>query len=1142
MLGDVPPQDGGYAILRHQMMVKGLKTIPFTVLLVASLLAADAYVRLATSGQGKAIVTKYNQATPHSWTPKAKPLSPKLVDNSEKSFALLGKPAAKSPIDYGLEWPAPVRVNRVEIKYASLEGRAYEPALNRQQLQYWNGSQWVRLRNDLTADYSRGSVFAKYEQSGYVEWTYRFNPVKTSRIRVLVTGAEQHGNWDGWCAARDMKAFYYQDKHPVDTSDHANPAIRVVGRKQRAHTTINEAMVNLASSRFGARISTKDNTSIFWPRPTMVDKVIVSLSDAGKADSQNNLTDRSHPNSDQYNLKWWDGEKWQPVEHLEVLRKNSKVEFEFVPLSVAGIKVHVKGANRIQAYLDDRARTYFQRVYDSPEDKFMQRIVSRPEEPSYDRVASLMLPLDFEKTVMGRIDDDTATMVLWNGTIVTTRPGNSKRPGIDRWVAFASGRNGELFGAKTPATSERYIEGYLPGVVTAYRDGNFEYTERTFDTSPGDFAYGTAIELEVKNLSSRAANTAISVILGQRMTARDARRRGQEGLPPNPLNFDPALTGYSYQKTARVVRDPAGEIVLYADRTGEWQGTPWERVLRFPVPVNAGAAVKIHLFVPHITKPQMNATNIAQLNFENSLSRFISYWNRELTNGRMVLHLPETRLNRMYKNLLAQSLIILKHDNELRYGAYWYEAYFGLEEGWPLVALAQYGFTKQAETDAEIMLNPKNMDKSNYYHQFRNGLDPWYALRVFYLSGDKPWLGRIMPRLIESADWTVRVRHEVAARDHLSSGLLPRDVYGGDISTPAYSLWSNACCWRGLEETGRALQAAGKNQLAEKYLQDAGNYRSTLSELYDQIIDRNTKPPFVPLAIEIGKPGTPAYQKVEKSYPFLAKDPLGNYWILLSPDFLETGLFSPIDERARWLTDYLEEKGGLVAGLARFYAGTDYIYGFGYAQALLKRQERKKFLATFYSMLAHGMSRNTFSSPEVAGVFPLRVSNLRMEAAYRNNLWQWAAYGLRDGQPDDGDDYGSEPLSAGAGVMLQLLRKMLVYEPKDKDGKPTGQLALANLIPGSWLKDGKHLEVEDAPTYFGKVSFSVVSHLKQRYIEASIDPPQRTVATQIVLHLASPNGGTIRQVKVNGQPWEEFHQDEILLPGNKGRLSVTAYY
>ena len=193
-------------------------------------------------------------------------------------------------------------------------------------------------------------------------------------------------------------------------------------------------------------------------------------------------------------------------------------------------------------------------------------------------------------------------------------------------------------------------------------------------------------------------------------------------------------------------------------------------------------------------------------------------------------------------------------------------------------------------------------------------------------------------------------------------------------------------------------------------------------------------------------------------------------------------------------------------------------------------------------MVANGMSRNTFSSPEVTGVFPLRVSNLQTEKAYQNNLWRWAAYGLRDGHPEHGEDYGSEPLSAGAGVMLQLLRRMLVYEPKDNNGKPTGQLALANLIPRSWLKDGKHLEVDEAPTYFGKVSYSVTSHLKQGYIDATINPPQRTVTNQIVLHLPNPNGAEIRQVKLNGQTWKDFHHDTISLPGNKGRLSVIAYY
>ena len=213
-----------------------------------------------------------------------------------KSYALLGKPTAKSPIDYGLEWTTPVRLNRVVIKYASLEGRVYQPAPARQELQYWDGSEWVRITNNLTIDYTKESAFAEYERSGYVNWTYRFNPVSTTRIRVLATGVEQNGNWDAWCAARDIRAFYRKGSQPISASGHTNQAIRVVGSKPGAQEVVDEARINLVSSRFGARISNRQDASVVWPRPRMLDKVVVSLSQQVATGGQNHLTNGRSPN------------------------------------------------------------------------------------------------------------------------------------------------------------------------------------------------------------------------------------------------------------------------------------------------------------------------------------------------------------------------------------------------------------------------------------------------------------------------------------------------------------------------------------------------------------------------------------------------------------------------------------------------------------------------------------------------------------------------------------------------------------------------------------------------------------------------------------------------------------------------------
>lgn len=49
------------------------------------------------------------------------------------------------------------------------------------------------------------------------------------------------------------------------------------------------------------------------------------------------------------------------------------------------------------------------------------------------------------------------------------------------------------------------------------------------------------------------------------------------------------------------------------------------------------------------------------------------------------------------------------------------------------------------------------------------------------------------------------------------------------------------------------------------------------------------------------------------------------------------------------------------------------------------------------------------------------------------------------------------------------------------------KLLLLSCIPESWLDDGKVIEVRDAPTYFGKVSFKVQSFRSKGFLKLSID-------------------------------------------------------
>lgn len=475
----------------------------------------------------------------------------------------------------------------------------------------------------------------------------------------------------------------------------------------------------------------------------------------------------------------------------------------------------------------------------------------------------------------------------------------------------------------------------------------------------------------------------------------------------------------------------------------------------------------------------------------------------------MTVELPEPQVNDIYKELLAQALIIALDGNEARYGAYQYETYYGIEEGWPAVALAQWGYPDAAQKIASFMLAPENLTKGLAHHQYRNGLAPWYGITIYRLTGDRSWLQTVEPSVESAADWIIQVTNE--NKDPKFGGILPRFQYGSDISTPAYSLYASATCWRGLNDTALLFRLLGRTEQAQRYEHEAERFRKRLWEVADQVADQRHHPVFLPMAFDIGTP--PDYREREPTYAFLGLHTprsntwgfLGNYWNLFAPMLMEVKLFESNDSRARWIPDYMQERGGVMAGLIRFDLGLDHGYGKGYYESALELGRRDLFLTSLYGVLAHGMSQNLYSSPEVAGVFPLRVSNAAAWREHGRTLWHW--WFMWSEGYEGWQNYEGEPTSAGAGVALQLLRMALLRETAESSSQAQDTLRLLDGAPAHWFEPGKKISVHNAPTFFGKISFE--TEAANGSVRARVLRNAGFSAHQVILRLPSPSGASL---------------------------------
>ena len=120
---------------------------------------------------------------------------------------------------------------------------------------------------------------------------------------------------------------------------------------------------------------------------------------------------------------------------------------------------------------------------------------------------------------------------------------------------------------------------------------------------------------------------------------------------------------------------------------------------------------------------------------------------------------------------------------------------------------------------------------------------------------------------------------------------------------------------------------------------------------------------------------------------------------------------------------------------------------------------------------------------------------------------------------------------------MENFRNMLVMED-DKS------LWVARATPRVWLEQGRKIAVKNAPTYFGALTYKIVSDVDNGKITATVEIPSRNPPKSVIVRFRHPQEVPIQSVMVNDQPWTGFNQDKevIELMGLTGKVVVTASY
>jgi hypothetical protein len=430
----------------------------------------------------------------------------------------------------------------------------------------------------------------------------------------------------------------------------------------------------------------------------------------------------------------------------------------------------------------------------------------------WSELESAAYPLDFQKVLLASQNDANPAFAYQNGQWFTTWLSHDlpKWTKEDHWFSPAL-LVGEKLVRPAPLSAETAFVTTEAGVTLPLWKLRWQFggtiiaqwmfSHRASSSEPASVFVHFHLE-------HAPAGARLALGMGRRPNCHYWDDKSHERMPVAFFTLPP-----NYRREGRSIVDGADRLILASAHDFQLEAIgPVETLATFVPDTNGN----VYVCTPQTVAVDV-ATPLTAESYNKTEKEFARSWSNDLRTGARV-NLPSAewmqRIDGWQSQVAAITRVEYQGRERLSYGANFYQAYFGPEEGWPIVALAQWGRGTEAQRQAEIMLSAENRDKSNVHHQSRNGTSAWYAAEVARLTLDAAWLDSIAPALIENAEWTIAARKSTQNnKSPLTRGLLPAHIYGGDVRDPATSLYASMVCYKGLVETADVFHTLGTPEL-----------------------------------------------------------------------------------------------------------------------------------------------------------------------------------------------------------------------------------------------------------------------------------------------------------------------------------------
>lgn len=662
-------------------------------------------------------------------------------------------------------------------------------------------------------------------------------------------------------------------------------------------------------------------------------------------------------------------------------------------------------------------------------------------DPTFDSVARHFPPLKLSREVIGVKDHPNAIGVAADGALQL----NDAIAKPEAPIAFFEiGQPAYRFGTGSALPTKRLLNGYMPVVIAVDQRGPLKLEQTAFGYSDGmstSMPLQACVRLAIK--SDEPTKTIVRYV-AQANRKKTTLKEWKVDVAAGTTSTVEYRLAYDYAKTA------AAEL-----RPGE---------------------------------------------FDEKLFMVTEWW-EQAANVAMRFFVPEQRVQDAYRAWLCYNFLNTRQRGAVREicdGSGFYGVIYGYSAALYCYVLDMLGYNDLAREYLDEMLTLQQPD-GLWYLNFGH-TDTGTVMKViaehYRITRDADWLRKTAPRVLAMYKWIAEHRkesmHSVHGRRSPVHGLIRFRPYC-DYEMPAFDYYPDAYLCIGLENMADVLREIGMNDESAKLATEARAYRSDILASMDASIITHDGQRMLPLFPENH------FLLKESNYS------ANGYYGLVSSCLLETNFLPRDDARTQLLVDMLQKRGGLTAGVCRFFDQIDHAYAYGYWNTCMNRDEVKPVILGLYGSMAYGMSRGTYAAVECTTI-------------------------------KTGENAHTLPHTYSNTVQLRLLRNMLVREDGDK-------LLLAHFTPRQWLEPGKSIRVEDAPTSFGKVSYSIESKADGGVI-VKLTPPAANPPAEVRIRVRHPGGKDIKTSEFRGgaRPENTIEKDVLVLKKVSEPVTIALGY